>query len=383
MSKPPTQPATKAAVAAPQLNENMELGSIDGPIDESAGSITTEITRSRTIMGASTADENTGSDPDIMHLAQIGDVGAMERLFAKGRYDAKYEDEQGVTPLHWASINNQYSMCKFLIEKGANVNKKGGESVGTPLHWATTRSHYYTVNLLLQHGADPLATDAQGYNTLHLSTFNGNVFLIIMLLHQGIPVDVPDAHGHTGLMWSAYLRFPQCVDLFLRWGANVHARDEIGYTALHWALVKGSTGCVQKLIEYGADRFARTDDGKTPATVAEELKTIPAWHKALRESGYDSDAQPVLPSFPGSSYFLQDKTVFLTRFLFFWPWLVVWATLWIIANMTVFVGVPISFLVGYSLQHAAQSLMKYGPSDLRHLHKTVGSCCLLFRVYSN
>ncbi len=80
-------------------------------------------------------------------------------------------------------------MCKFLIDSGAPLNQKGGESVATPLQWAAQRCHYYTVHLLLQHGADPLITDAQGYNTLHISTFNGNVLLIVLLLHQGIPVE--------------------------------------------------------------------------------------------------------------------------------------------------------------------------------------------------
>ena len=367
----PNQPAAKSSAAIPKLGNELELGSLPGAPVTPGTADGTSVTWSPATPGHNTED--------IMYLAQIGHVPAMSRLFESGKFDATYEDGDGVTPLHWAAINNQYAMCKFLIEQGANVNKKGGESVGTPLHWATQMSHYYTVNLLLQHGADPLITDGGGYNTLHLSTFNGNVFLIVMLLHQGIPVDVPDAHGHTGLMWSAYLRFPQCVDLFLRWGANVHAVDEIGYTALHWALVKGSTGCIQKLIEYGADRFAKTLDGKTPAIVADELKTAAAWHSALRESGYDEDGHPSLPSFPGSSCFLQNKRVFLTRFLFVWPFFVVWAVLYVMAHMPVYVGVPIGLLGGYSLQWLAQRIAEYGPPDMRHLHKTVSLWLLLRR----
>ena len=78
-------------------------------------------------------------------------------------------------------------MCKFLLEEGADVNAKGGEAVATPAMWAAQRQHYYIVNLLLQWGADPLLTDAQGYNILHLATFDGNIFLLILLLHQDIP----------------------------------------------------------------------------------------------------------------------------------------------------------------------------------------------------
>jgi hypothetical protein len=39
-------------------------------------------------------------DQDIMQLARIGDVPAMEKLFDSGKYDALHEDAEGITPLH-------------------------------------------------------------------------------------------------------------------------------------------------------------------------------------------------------------------------------------------------------------------------------------------
>jgi palmitoyltransferase len=56
------------------LNSNMELGSMSGdaPTEET----------------------------DIMQIARIGDVQAMEKLFESGRYDATYTDDEGITPLH-------------------------------------------------------------------------------------------------------------------------------------------------------------------------------------------------------------------------------------------------------------------------------------------
>lgn len=262
-------------------------------------------------------------------------------------------------------------MCKFLIEHGAEINKKGGESIATPLQWAAQRCHYYTVNLLLQHGADPLITDAQGYNTLHISTFNGNVLLITLLLHQGIPVDVLDSFGHTSLMWAAYKGFPQCVDVFLRWGASVHAADEQGFTALHWALVKGNPGCILKIIEYGADRFAKTESGKTPAVTATELNTQGAWHRALRECGYDEDGHVATPPWPGSSYFLKDKRAFATRFLFLWPFLLTWGVLFVLSRFPVILGIPLALLTIYASLASAKQVLEYAPSDMRHFHKTV------------
>ncbi|KAK3898506.1 Palmitoyltransferase [Staphylotrichum tortipilum] len=338
----PTQPPSKSETATPKLNNEVELGAMPGEPAQN----------------------------DIMQIARVGDIPAMEKLFETSDYDATYTDDEGITPLHWASINNQYAMCKFLIDRGAPINKKGGESVATPLQWAAQRCHYYTVHLLLQHGADPLITDAQGYNTLHISTFNGNLLLIILLLHQGIPVDVEDAYGHTALMWAAYKGYPACVDVFLRWGASVHAKDEQGFTALHWALVKGSPGCIQKVIEYGADRFAKTTTGKTPSITARELNTAVAWHKALYECGYDEDANPIVPSWPGANYFLQDRRGFTTKFFFLWPIVLIWVTLVILAGMPVYAGVPIGFLAAYTVQWVGKQLLVYAPPDMRQFEKT-------------
>ncbi|KAM0482469.1 hypothetical protein ACHAPX_002987 [Trichoderma viride] len=338
------QPSSKSAAAVPKLNSEMEMGSL--PADEAA-------------------PEN-----DIMQLARIGDIPGMEKLFESGEFDATYTDGEGITPLHWAAINNQYAMCAFLIEHGAELNRKGGESIATPLQWAAQRCHFYTVNLLLQRGADPLITDSQGYNTLHISTFNGNVLLIVLLLHQGIPVDVLDSFGHTALMWAAYKGFPQLVDIFLRWGANVHATDEQGFTPLHWALVKGNAACVLKMIEYGADRFAKTDTGKTPALTATELNTTPAWHRALRECGYDQDGHVAVPPWPGASYFLKDKKAFINKFMFLWPFLMVWITLMILSHGAIYFGLPLAVGAAYGLLYVAKQILEYAPSDMRSFHKT-------------
>ncbi|KAI1435801.1 hypothetical protein GGR50DRAFT_654933 [Xylaria sp. CBS 124048] len=341
----PAQPSAKASAAIPRISSrDMEMGDLPG--------------------------DTAPAQPDIMALARVGDIHGMEKLFESSEYDATYTDDEGITPLHWAAINNQYAMCKFLIDKGADINRKGGQSVATPLQWAAGCSHYYTVDLLLQHGADPLITDSQGYNTLHISTFNGNVLLVTLLLHQGIPVDVADAQGYTSLMWAAYKGFPQCVDLYLRWGASVHATDEQGFTALHWGLVKGSVPCILNLLEYGADRFAKTQTGKTPSIIASDLNTVGAWHKALRECGYDEDGHAVVPWWPGSSYFLKDKRAFTNKFMFFLPTVMIWTELMLVSRFPIFLSAFLAMFVFFGFQWVTNQILEFAPPDLRPLQKT-------------
>lgn len=235
--------------------------------------------------------------------------------------------------------------------------------------WAAQRCNYYVVQLLLQSGADPLLTDAQGYNILHLATFDGNVFLLILLLHQNIPIDGPDLQGHTCLMWAAYKGYPACVDLFLQWGASVSVTDENGFTALHWAVVKGSQVCIQKLIEYGADRFAETTDHKTPATVAVEMKSVRMWERALEDCGYDLNGNSKKVSLPYSSFLKQPS--FLTRFFFLYPFFVIFFLIYIMSGMVVYAAVPIALICAYTLQWGAQQMLLWAPVDMRHLHRTV------------
>lgn len=51
-------------------------------------------------------------EDDIMQLARIGDVPAMEKLFESGDYDATYADVEGITPLH-VSAETERSELSF------------------------------------------------------------------------------------------------------------------------------------------------------------------------------------------------------------------------------------------------------------------------------
>lgn len=71
----PIQPSSKGSAAAPKLNsQEMELGTLPGA--------------------------EAPAEEEIMQLARVGNVPALEKLFEKGEYDATYTDDEGITPLH-------------------------------------------------------------------------------------------------------------------------------------------------------------------------------------------------------------------------------------------------------------------------------------------
>lgn len=308
------------------------------------------------------------SEDDPMQLARDGQIGTIQRLFTSGKYDATFRDEQGITLLHWAAIKAHYSLCHFLINSGADVNAKGGDVGATPVLWAArTPRNYYVVNLLLEHGADPLRTDDQGFNLLQNSAMDGNAYQTLLLLYNDIPVDTPDDKGHTALMWAAYKGFSGVVEILLSWGADVHARDEGGFTPLHWALVKGSYACIQKVIEYGADREALTSDGKSPSTVAKEMNSTKQWQKALADCGYTETGGPV--QFP-FSFITSDRRYFITRFFFFWPFLMLFSSIYILSGLPIFIGVPTAIVAWGGLQWIGQQLLRWAPLNMKHIHHT-------------
>lgn len=90
-------------------------------------------------------------------------------------------------------------------------------------------------------------------------------------------------------MWAAYQGDAISVDMLLRHNASVVARDNAGLTPLHWAVVKGNKTCIKRLIESGSDLEARDELDKTPRDMAEELKGVAPYHRALQEAGYTED----------------------------------------------------------------------------------------------
>lgn len=236
--------------------------------------------------------------------------------------------------------------------------------------WAVQKCHYYVVDLLLQHGADSTIADNQGYKMIHLATFDGNAFmLLIILLRTNSSVDEPDKQGHTSLMWAAYNRLPAIVDLLLRWGASVNSVDETGFQPLHWALVKGSPPCILKLIEGGSDRFTKTSNNKTPDIVAEEMRTTRSWHRALNESGYNDDATVKRVPIPCAS-FIKSRG-FLNKFFFLYPFLILPLVCIILSKMVIYAAIPLSFFCGFCLHWAAQQMLFWAPSNMKHLDRTV------------
>ncbi|KAG0062926.1 palmitoyltransferase akr1 [Linnemannia elongata] len=287
------------------------------------------------------ADEDF-EDITIFQAAQMGKVAIVAKLIESDPAIVKSRDFQDVTALHWAAINNQIPVAKYLMDHGAEVDAIGGELVATPLHWCTRNGHLNMAKLLMKRGANPMLQDSQGFNALHLGTHSSNAMLVLFLMMAGeMDVDVADTLGHTSLMWAAYQGDSLSVDILLRQGARVDTRDREGFTPLHWAVVKGNRECLSKILKAGADVKAGDKSGKTPVDMIKELKGNVIWEKALSDAKLSSDGQTRRTPF--------DKKTTLT-IIYFIPYVTLFFTLELMVLFPWYIALPLAvaqFLAGH------------------------------------
>jgi hypothetical protein len=67
-----------------------------------------------------------------------------------------------VTPLGWCVLYTEFSVMRYLLRKGANIETGAGSAVGTVLNLAVARNKDIAVGLLLDAGADPHVSYPEG-----------------------------------------------------------------------------------------------------------------------------------------------------------------------------------------------------------------------------
>jgi len=181
---------------------------------------------------------------DIVKATQYGAFNRVQEVIEAG-FHVNQRDDENVTLLHWAAINNRKEIVQYFLSKGAEIDAIGGELMSTPLHWATRQGHTGVVVTLVQAGANIALRDGEGCASLHLAAQFGHTAIVGYLIAKGQSVNTQDHNGMTALMWAAYRTTSiDPVRLLVTLGSSLSITDHIhGNTALHWAIqAKNSTG---------------------------------------------------------------------------------------------------------------------------------------------
>ena len=269
-------------------------------------------------------------DQALIYHAAHGNAGGVAQALDNGA-DIEARDENGLTPLMWASQQEVAAVVSLLLQRGANpyladrsgwtalhcaasngsvdgmqellkacrdgmdtVNKDGE----TPLLLAIRMHREEIARALMAAGADVRASNNEGQNSLDVARSEKLHDLVVELHNMGAyphkdralldmardgrmdrmkvffennpdaVADVRDENGMTPLMFAAATGHTECAEMLLDAGADVNARDNVGMTPLLFAALEGRMDALKLLLAKGADMQASTKGGWTPLLLA-------------------------------------------------------------------------------------------------------------------
>jgi len=136
-------------------------------------------------------------DYQLIRAADCGRVNEVRSLLRRG-VPVNAVDNNGETPLHWASWNGHSKVATMLLDSGANANAVNGHD-NTPLHFASWNGHSKVAKTLLAEGANVNAVGKSGRTPLHCASWEGRDKVAKMLLGEGADINATNNDGKTPL----------------------------------------------------------------------------------------------------------------------------------------------------------------------------------------
>jgi quinoprotein dehydrogenase-associated probable ABC transporter substrate-binding protein len=249
-------------------------------------------------------EEGADITQELSNAVIANDFDRVKFLISKGA-DVNKVDNQGWTPLQSAARQRRDDMIKLLIELGADVDL-GDPS---PLVAAVMRDHVPSIKALLEHGADLERPGQAGFRPLPLAIAEDKYEAAKALLEAGADVNTTAGDDDlTPLMITAAQTSPAEGAMFLPGstrptdiarqlldrGADVNAQSKSGVTALMIAATHNNAPMIGMLMDAGADPALKNNLGQTASEVAEKNGNLEAQQaiKVLSSSAAKSASVP-------------------------------------------------------------------------------------------
>eukprot|EP00041_Stephanoeca_diplocostata_P038487 m.1519701 g.1519701 ORF g.1519701 m.1519701 type:complete len:1385 (-) comp25225_c2_seq2:179-4333(-) len=220
------------------------------------------------------AKDDTGRTP--AHWAAALNKIACVNILVKAKADFTVTDNEGATPLHYASQHSDTDvLCTLQKASPASMDMKDNNG-STALAWAVAHGNSDATRVLLDLGANSTEPDGTGRLPLHASVFAGSIACTKLLLahvkrtpdvdsdeENKADIDTRDTSGQTALFAACNEGHVDIADVLLDAGASPHVEDVERRRALHWAAIAGSVAIVRMLVDRGADVSSWDNRGGT------------------------------------------------------------------------------------------------------------------------
>jgi ankyrin repeat protein len=187
----------------------------------------------------------------LLEASLIGHEEIVKILIQRG---ADVNAKGGVydTALQAAASSGHGGIVRLLLDAGANMNARGGR-YGTALLAATIEQRYEIVQVLLARGADKDVEHEKHGKALRAACAHNHTRIVAMLLENDATDKRPDK-GYAQDMYAASAGgHDKVVKLLLDRGADVNAQGGHYGNALQAASAEAHPSVVQMLVDAGAD----------------------------------------------------------------------------------------------------------------------------------
>ena len=196
------------------------------------------------------------NDFTFLHeCAAFGNIEAIEFILKNNLIAIDALSKEGFTPLYMACQKGCLEAAKFLISRGANVNKQSFEGF-TPISTAIMNNHSFVVYLLLDHQAD-ISTKFDGENVIFIAIGLGCLDAV-KVLTQRVPdmIHIPNDEGIKPIFHASNLGQAEIVSLLIEQGAEPVEKNKSS-SCLQTATIKGHLEVVKILHKHTDKRNIR------------------------------------------------------------------------------------------------------------------------------
>ena len=199
----------------------------------------------------------------VLHQAAISDNIVIFKYYIDNKIDLTTVDEEGRNFIHYIAIHNSHTMIQLIadfISKNefpslslSSLLNQQDENGLTPLMYASLNNSIEVAEILIQklHVVDVNDQDISGKTALHFAAKVGATKIVKMLLMaDGINKTPLENAKRTPAHFAAHFGHPSVIEELAENGSNIDSVSKNNWTPLKFAIACGHVKCTKIILDH-------------------------------------------------------------------------------------------------------------------------------------